>query len=287
VTMLGSGSHEQVRRAIVSHFAPRGGIGAVFGLGGRARAARREREMRAHLPGCAECRAFYERWLLAASVDPAVPSDQDRLARGLGLAVAPAPRNVARPLGLFVGLAAAAAILVLVLRPGPGPDEGGGPGQFVARGGGMVGAPIPELAVYRIARVGEAGAAPEPVTDEIRATDEVAFAYRNTAGKRRLLVFAVDEHGHVFWYHPGWSDPNESPRAVAISTIPGLHELHAAISQRYDGQRLSFHALFKDLDLTVRQVEAALAAASRAGEEVKEWPFPNTIDVVHSVRVER
>ena len=199
-------------------------------------------------------------------------------------------------MGLFVGLAAAAAILVLVLRPGPGPDEVGAAGRFVARGGGVAGAAAPELAIYRIApdrgwRGGlpantAAASAPEAVSDAIRATDEVAFAYRNPSGKRRLLVFAVDEHGHVFWYHPGWSDPNESPSAVAISSVPGLHELPAAISQRYDGRRLSFHALFTDQDLTVRQVEATLAERSLAGEEVRAWPFPDTIDVVHSVRVD-
>jgi hypothetical protein len=291
--MFGPEAHKQVRRVIVDHFEVHslGNFLAdlVGGLGRRGRVVRREQAMRAHLPGCAECRAFYDRWLVVSDLDPAAPSDEDRLARGLGLPVRRAPASGVRLFTVFAGLAAAAAIALFVLRPAA-PD--GVSGGFVARGAGA-GAVAPELAVYRIAGGSPAGAgAPEPIADTIHAGDEVAFAYRNPTGKGRLLVFAVDEHGHVFWYHPGWSDPGDDPRAVAVSTAPGLHELPAAIAQRYDGQQLSFHALFTDQEITVRQVESALAsnpaaAGGSKGEmvEMNGWPFPGAIDVVRSVRV--
>ena len=46
----------------------------------------REREMRGHLVTCGPCRAYYDRHLLLARVDPDdALSMHDRLARGLGL----------------------------------------------------------------------------------------------------------------------------------------------------------------------------------------------------------
>jgi hypothetical protein len=267
-----SDPHEQTRRAINAHFAG-------------AAAPGRERAMRAHLPACADCRAFYDEWLLVASLDPAAPSDQERLARGLGLPVRRAPAWGLRRLSSLGGLAAATAVAIalVLLRPAPKGNGDDGSGEFVARGGAAA-APASALDVYRIA-----GGATESVAGTLHAGDEVAFAYRNPTGKHRLLVFAVDEHRHVFWYHPGWTEPAANSGAVPISTEPGRHELPAAIAQRYDGQRLMVHALFTDEELTVRQVEAALATAAQKdgdGKEEWEWPFSDTIDVTRAIQVE-
>jgi hypothetical protein len=283
--------HRHIRRAILAHFAGAG-------------APRREREMRAHLPGCVDCRAFYEDCLLVASLDPAAPSDEERIARGLGLPVRRAPgRALFLNVTALAGMAAAAVVLFAVVRPTRNGDHGGTPapagasgektGGFVARG--AADARAPELVVYRIAA---GGGAPEAAAEVIHPGDEVAFAYRNPTGKRRLLVFAVDEHGHVYWYHPGWVDSGNDPTAVAISPEPGLHELPAAVAQRYDGERLRVHALFTDQEITVRQVEAALAAPTgsageerqerqeREGrEERREWPFFETTDVIREIRI--
>ena len=123
-----------------------------------------------------------------------------------------------------------------------------------------------------------------PISD-----DELAFAYRNPARKGRLLVFAVDEHGHVYWYHPGWSDAGQNPTAVPISAEPGLHELPAAVLHKFDGERIMIHALFTDRELSVRQIEAAVASAERAHSPSASVPLsiPGAIDIVQPLRVVR
>jgi hypothetical protein len=147
----------------------------------------------------------------------------------------------------------------------------------------------PEVQVYRIFTGRLGSNTSEKADDFIYAGDELAFAYRNSARKGRLLVFAVDEHGHVYWYHPGWSDAGQNPTAVPISAEPGLHELPAAVLHKFDGERIMIHALFTDRELSVRQIEAAVASAERAHSPSASVPLaiPGAIDIVQPLRVVR
>ena len=284
--------HRRARDAIAAHFA---------GAGSPAR----DQEMRAHLPQCAPCHQHYEQHLLLASLDPAGPSAQTRLARGLGL---PAARRPGRSSFGWAGLCGAAAVAALVLIPTKTTrtttktttttttttsTTPGGAG-LVARGGPAAGAAAraPEVQIFRI-RSGhrdQGGTAPQRAVESVRRDDELAFLYRNPGGKARLLVFAVDEHGHVYWYHPGWSDAGENPTAVPISSEPGLHELPASVLHDFDGEHIMIHALFTDRELTVRQVEAAVAAAQaphRATAAGAPLLLPGAVDVVQPLRVVR
>jgi hypothetical protein len=283
--------HRRARDEIAAHFA---------GAGSPAR----EQEMRAHLPQCASCHQHYEQHLLLASLDPAALSTEARLARGLGLRPGRRPGRMA--FGLAGVCAAAFAALVLVptltshgLRPGAASDPGAG---VVARGGPQASAAArtPEVQIFRIhaGKTGAgtgAGAVPggavlERAVESVRRDDELAFLYRNPGGQARLLVFAVDEHGHIYWYHPGWSDAGENPTAVPISSEPGLHELPASVLHNFDGEHIMIHALFTDRELTVRQVEAAGAAAAtshRASGPGSPLLLPGAVDVVQPLRVLR
>jgi hypothetical protein len=284
---MSSDPHRRARRAIDAHFAG-------------ASTPAREQAMRAHLPECAPCHDHYERRLLLARLDPAGVPAEARLARGLGL---PAPgaarRSAGWGLGGLLGAAMAAACLLFWVAPGrraanpiasssapsaPFPAAGG---DYATRGGPPLpdAARLPQVMIFRIARAGGV-ATPSSAADRVSARDELAFAYRNPGGKGRLLVFAVDEHRHVFWYHPEWSRAGEDPVGIPISVAPGLHELPAAVAQPFDGERLVIHALFTDRDLTVRQVEAALAVGGPAGP-AGQLLFPGTIDVVRWLRVAR
>ena len=286
-------SHRRMRDAIDAHFAGTG-------------APRAEREMRAHLPDCAECHGYYEQHLLLASLDPAGLSSEVRLARGLGLRVARAPGNSAFGWLGLCGAAVAALALVYLgqgqLRRGH-PHETAGeatgsaaaptvasPGEMTTRGSpaSVAAARSPEVQIYRFAHDAPAGVA-ERAGEVIQAADELAFAYRNPGGLARLMVFAVDEHGHVYWYHPGWSDAADNPTAVPISTAPGLHELPAAVLHKFDGERIMIHALFTDRDLSVRQIEGALAAMARepGPRGVTPLVFPGATDVVRPLRIVR
>jgi hypothetical protein len=278
-------SQRHVRKAIAAHFA---GAGAPAS----------EQEMRAHLPLCDACHAYYEQHLLLSTLDPAGLPRELRLARGLGLRPARAPGHVSLA---WLGLSGAAfAALVIVYAGGSLSRRGGGDGaptapaasdSVAARGGpaSVAAARTPEVQIYRFAPGARAGAA-ERAGDVVHAGDELAFAYRNPAGKGRLLVFAVDEHGHIYWYHPGWSDAAANPTAVRISAEPGLHELPAAVLHKFDGERIMIHALFTDRELSVRQVESAVtAAAARDPASGVSAPLalPGATDVVHPLRIVR
>jgi hypothetical protein len=284
-------AHRRARDVIADHFAGAGRPAA-------------EQEMRAHLPTCSDCHAFYERHLLLASLDPAGVPIKTRLARGLGINQLGVPRRAFFGWLSLCGAAAAALLLMINTRGTPGesgpaarrvtsatPALAEPSGAGVASRGPMK-VPVaraPEVQVYRIFTGRLGSNTSEKADDFIYAGDELAFAYRNPARKGRLLVFAVDEHGHVYWYHPGWSDAGQNPTAVPISAEPGLHELPAAVLHKFDGERIMIHALFTDRELSVRQIEAAVASAERAHAPTASVPLaiPGAIDIVQPLRVVR
>lgn len=235
--------------------------------------------MRDHLPACPGCRDHYDRHLQLAALDPRALSSEERIARGLGLSAGRRTRAGWRLAGLTVAAGLAAAVVLILPRGGHEGDCG-----FAARGGAGPGGA--ELVVYRVpARP----LAPRPAGDVVAPSDELAFAYRDPIGKGRLMIFGVDEHRHVYWYHPAWSRAEENPSGIAISTAPGLHELPEAVTQRLDGEELSMHALFSDQAITVRQVEAAVARSDGAGDARNRaaLAFPGAVDLVQTLRVAR
>jgi len=219
-----------------------------------------ERALRTHLPGCEACRARYDRRLVLERLQPTAPPREDRLARALGLpprAGARAPRSSAPWLVAAAGLAVAVVLLVVGPRLSPA-DDG-----FTPRGGGD--ASLAPLEIYRL----RPGAAPERVQRRIAAGDELAFAYRNPAGKKRLMVYGVDQAGRVYWYFPAWTKPEEDPLAVPIEPSATARELPAAVAQPLQPGALTLHALFTDQPLTVRQVEAALDGGAAPGADTE------------------
>jgi hypothetical protein len=207
-----------------------------------------ERAMREHLPGCALCMARYERQLLLEELDPGARGPEDRIARGLGIGTsAPGAMRWAAP---AAALAMAAALLLFLGFRGLKPPDG----EFTARGGND--AAGSSVLVYRTASLGK----PSRAGESIGARDELAFAYENSSARRYLMVFGIDEHRHVFWYHPGWSKPGDDPTSIKIETTPGVHHLNEAIAHELDGRELEIHAVFTDTPLSVKTVERLLAA---------------------------
>jgi len=236
-----------------------------------------EARLRAHLGTCASCTEYYDRRVLLARLDPEALPMEERLAIGLGFAHAGERGGAAevspwRARGLWLlGLVAAAAVLLLWFI-GSRPNDGG----FAARGGPPGGAPY--VRVFRAAKGGE----PAPLAGPMLRTDELAFAYESTPGNDHLMIFGVDEHGHVFWYHPAWTDPTTDPAAVPVPTSAELHPLREAIGHDLDGRTLEIHALFSHEARTVRTIEAMLGG--------KKAPFgkldlPATTDVVQVIEV--
>lgn len=236
------------RRAVDRHFAAR-------------LAPDEEHRLREHLAGCAECRAYYERHLLLAKLDPKALSAEARIAAGLGLAPARAAHGWAWT--ALAGGVAAAALLIFVARA---------PAGFTARGGHVE--DHADVAIYRVA-----GGATARAAGRLNAGDALAFAYRNPDRWQRLLVFAVDETERVYWYWPKWTDPAADPRAIEIRPSQALVELGEAVTHPIAGRRLSVHALFTNEEPTVREIEARLAKhepPSPGGRDVT-----TTLEVVH------
>ncbi|MEA2746445.1 MAG: hypothetical protein QOI41_588 [Myxococcales bacterium] len=211
-----------------------------------------ERAMREHLPTCAQCRARYEKQLLLERLDPDAAAPEARIASGLGIGRA---RPMLRAAPFMGALALAAAIAFLVLRPaGPGSPLDTG---FTARGGGD--ASTSEDAAYVIVLRGATDAGPTRAGASIHRNDELTFSYGNGAGKRYLIIYGVDEHRHVFWYYPAWSDPKEDPHSIAIA--PGAQSLPDAVKHDLDGKQLEIHAVFTDSPLSVKSVESLISSA--------------------------
>jgi hypothetical protein len=231
-----------------------------------------EQAMRAHLPGCAACTARYERHLLLEELDPVAPGAEARIARSLGIG-GPGAGGF-RWQAPVAALAMAAALLLFASFRGGRPLDAG----FTARGGDD--ATGGSVIVYRSARLGT----PSRAGDTIGARDELAFAYENPSAKRYLMIFAIDEHRHVFWYHPGWSNPGEDPTSIAIETTPGVHRLHEAIAHDLDGDALEIHALFTDAPLSVKAVERVVATET---PRVASTYAPGARETSARFRVER
>jgi hypothetical protein len=104
----------------------------------------------------------------------------------------------------------------------------------------------------------DARGTPTSVTSEITAGQGLAFAYANATHKGRLLVFAVDEQRHVFWFHPAWQDGRENPVAVPIAQDEAIHELPRATFHQFGGSRVHLLGVFLDEALSVRDLEAKL-----------------------------
>ncbi len=219
--------------------------------------AAREQALREHLPGCAECNARYERHLLFGQLT-GQRAARDRLLRPFGLTAA------ARPRWARVLVPALAASLTLVVAGAlllPRTDG------FTARGKPPSGV---GLQVFRV----EQGKGSTKVGDTLSARDALAFSVQNAAGKKWLMVFAVDAAGRVYWYHPGWENAAETPQAVPLETSAAWRELPDAVTQPLSPGTLELHALFLDERLDVKQVEASLGQ-----------PVPGALEVRRTVEV--
>ena len=165
--------------------------------------AEQEARLRAHLSECSSCRAYYERRVLLATLDPSALGAEDRLAIALGLGPsaeasgAHRARLVGNPspdrapakarLVAIVGIVAAAAVLVLWILAAKRPDDG-----FASRGGRVSGAPY--VRVFQSTK----GGVPEPLVGPVRRTSELAFSYESIPDYDKLIVFGLDEHGHIY-----------------------------------------------------------------------------------------
>jgi hypothetical protein len=208
----------------------------------------REQRLRQHLPTCDSCRTRYERQLLnsrlAGGLDRA-----DRLAIGLGLPRPSAPeRHWASAPWSMMAVAAAAGVALFALAARWRGDEPVASDEFTARGG-PVAEVRPSLEMFRVDARG-----PTLVRGYINIADELAFAYNNPSGFRRLAVFGADDTGNIYWFFPAWRDRKDDPLAPAIEK-GDRRELPEAIRHEYQGSRLRVVGLFLNEPVSVKTIE--------------------------------
>jgi hypothetical protein len=211
-----------------------------------------EARMRRHLGRCADCRARYERHLVAeAALPDGERRGEDRGWQGiLAAAQVPAarPRRGLVPALVLAGAAALVVIVPLARRPSE-PVERGGPA------GTALGSPAVHL--FRSLPGGKAA----PVTDRIGAGDGWLIAYSNPGTDARwLMVFAVDDACAVHWFHPAYEHAGENPAAVPIRTGENGVELGEEIRHQLGPGRLRVFGLFLREPLKVLVVEDVVRA---------------------------
>ncbi len=223
--------HDDTLRAIRSH----------FGAGNSPSA---EHSMFEHIADCTSCRTAYERYAAISDADPEAPSRRERLLRGLGVRERRANPVWAWRTAVPAIAALAAAALILFLGPWMSPRDG-----LVARGN----AARPELIVYRVVE-----GSGELVTNRVRSSDVLAFAYTNPEGAPFLLVFAIGADDRVHWYYPAWHSVTEDPSAVAASGGAAVHELPEGVRHDLAVGELTVFAAFADRAWRVRDVESSI-----------------------------
>ena len=222
-----------------------------------------------HIPACASCRERYNRQLVLESLLPESTGPKARLRTTLDI---PASRTVLTSRRWWgpaaAVLAMAACALLFVRRPR---DDAG----FHARGDAT--SLAPRLDVYRLQ-----GSAPSYVVDVVGRQDELAFTYTNPTGKKRVLVFAVDEHRHVYWYYPAWTRADETVTSIPIVTTREPVELKEGVTHDFDTSRVRIYGVFTDEAMTTREVEARLAKAPPLTTKL-DWP--NTLETSTELEV--
>lgn len=243
-------------------------------------APRDERRLRAHLDGCAACRARYRKRQLLGQIDPQAFVAEERIGRGLGLRRAPRVSH----LPLVAAALAFAALVFFVIRPAPKDDgftpRGAPPSIPTTSASPSPSTTISSIAVYRASADSGAIAL---AGGSVRGDDELAFSYDNSSRKRYLMIFGVDETGRVYWFYPAWTRELDDPSSIPIE--PGRRaELPDAVRHPFAGGHLAIHGLFLDAPRTVREVEAALAEAEGG---LLEDGMPGAVDHVTMLEVTR
>lgn len=91
--------------------------------------------------------------------------------------------------------------------------------------------------------------------------NELAFAYSNPTGLPYLMIFGVDEHRHVYWFHPGWARGTPPPAAVRAAPGVGPHELADAVHHDFDGRSLAVYLVSSRQPLDAQFIEDAIRRA--------------------------
>jgi hypothetical protein len=111
----------------------------------------------------------------------------------------------------------------------------------------------------------EASGAPASLGDRLKQSEYLIFTYTNLGEKPYgyLMIFAVDENGEVYWFHPAYTAAGEDPASIKISKDAEGMELKEQVRHEYPEGRLWIYGLFTDEPVRVSAIESMVKGTSR------------------------
>jgi anti-sigma factor RsiW len=200
-------------------------------------------EIERHLAGCERCRGVYsrQRAAVAGLKESQAPSVDPQFRAEVLQRMKVKPR---RPWLALVPVAALGAFWLVLA-----------PNEFTARGGASsdIGCRFFADAV------------------EIRTNSTIAAgaalsldAFRTARAPKAFMAFAIDAGGEVHWLHPAYEDAASNPHSLTLAHEGFLRLPESVVLDQPNTGALQLVCLFSKEALTVKQVEAAIAAKSFA-----------------------
>ena len=252
-------------------------------------------KLRQHLLACTQCRARYNKAVLAArmlhgglnAVGTPSPGELDRIARAVLDGHAPDKSGVKRLLQWFapvqrwgtgVALAAAAIVLIpLILKPQMKPVE-----EFQPRGGKKDGPielyskaphlkPTERAAGLRaFCLVGDKVIALDPkgnTPPKCSAQSQLKLAVSNPGKYQKVFLVGVDSEYSIKWYAPRPPETESVAAPVGTGTVEAPAEIPVGVSVRlavnHQPGPVRLFALFSDKSVTVAEVEKAVDSMAK------------------------
>jgi hypothetical protein len=107
--------------------------------------------------------------------------------------------------------------------------------------------------------------APVSLGDEVRKSDYLILTYTNLGVRPYdyLMIFAVDEQGEVYWFHPAYTQKGEDPLSIKIAKGADRVELREQVRHDYPEGKLWIYGLFTRKPLGVSSVEQMVKNTAR------------------------
>lgn len=204
-----------------------------------------EQALRAHLRGCPDCKAFYDRHAAAEIELEGGAGQVDRL-RQAGPRV---PVRSRRRVWIGAAIAAAAALLVVFFIPR-------NVDQYVARGGDAGHGAWMRVYVKAGEQMGPA--------EVVEPGQGLLFSYSLERGAphRFVAIAGRDAKGTVHWFHPAYEQPEDTPRSVPVEPGVADRELPDAVFVEAAPGPMEICAMFTADALDVKAVDGWLMLES-------------------------
>lgn len=117
----------------------------------------------------------------------------------------------------------------------------------------------------------EASGAPASLGDRLEKGEYLIFTYTNLGEKPYgfLMIFAVDESGEVYWFHPAHTQAGEDPASIKVSKGVERVELKEQVRHEYPVGGLWIYGLFTNEPVRVSVIEQ-MAKSTARGERIPQ-----------------